>query len=253
MTAFDWAAIIGAAAWVPQIIGWLYQAFTGPRLRVIPSEAPEIGYTSYGPIFNLTCAISVSRKDAIIERLVARLRHERGQVIELHWSTLDEALSQVRGADGFAEVSKHQAAIALKVSTLLLTEKKIGIQDPTFFSDAQQFLMEFHAHLNQVRRVNGNLNEVLLSRQFRDLVAYGMERFPWQQGRYTVELEFRMVGLRRPTIERLSFVLTQAQIETLHQNLELLRDVLAEIILPPPAPVIHQWFWVYPRFERRTN
>ena len=123
MTAFDWIAIVGAAAWVPQLVGWIVRRLATPRIRVIPGRSPEIGYTSFGPIFNLPCAISVARKDAIVERITATVTHQNGQSTEFRWTSLSETFSQVRSAEGLTEVGRNQPAVALKVSTLVL---KIG-------------------------------------------------------------------------------------------------------------------------------
>ncbi len=52
MSATDIIAAIGAAAWLPQIISWVSAISTKPRLRFVPEETSEIGYTFFGPIFN---------------------------------------------------------------------------------------------------------------------------------------------------------------------------------------------------------
>ncbi|HEU5403855.1 MAG TPA: hypothetical protein VFU86_21040, partial [Terriglobales bacterium] len=132
MTTLDWVAIVGAAAWVPQVFGWVARRLATPRLRLIPGRSPEIGYTSLGPIFNLSCAISAERKDAVIERVTATITHQNGQVTAFRWMTLSETLSQVRSQEGIAEVGKNQSAVALKVNTLVLTEKQIGMQEQDF-------------------------------------------------------------------------------------------------------------------------
>src|SRR5437867_4178650 len=95
MTPLDWVAIVGAAAWIPQVLGWAARKLTEPSLRLVTGIAPEIGYTSFGPIFNLTCAISAERKDAIIERVSCTLEHERGQRLRLSWARLSETFSQI--------------------------------------------------------------------------------------------------------------------------------------------------------------
>src|SRR5690348_9666774 len=53
------AAYIGAAAWLPQIITWLYRGIVRPSVRLVPNQYAEAGFTSLGPIFNLRMAFSV--------------------------------------------------------------------------------------------------------------------------------------------------------------------------------------------------
>ena len=52
------AAYIGAAAWLPQIAAWIYRSVIKPKLRVIPNQFAEVGFTTYGPIFNVRMASS---------------------------------------------------------------------------------------------------------------------------------------------------------------------------------------------------
>lgn len=49
MTWIGWVAIIGAAAWVPQVIFFLYNFFAKPKLKFIPQSTIEVGYSSLGP------------------------------------------------------------------------------------------------------------------------------------------------------------------------------------------------------------
>jgi hypothetical protein len=49
---------IGAAAWLPQIIAWIYNWLVRPKLCFVPENITEIGYSSLGPIINQSFAIS---------------------------------------------------------------------------------------------------------------------------------------------------------------------------------------------------
>jgi hypothetical protein len=66
MTAAELAAYIGAAAWLPQIVSWIYRALSRPVLTIIPEDRVELGFTPLGPIFNLQTALSASRHDIVI-------------------------------------------------------------------------------------------------------------------------------------------------------------------------------------------
>jgi hypothetical protein len=52
MTPYDWAAIAGALAWLPQRAGWVHRRFNKPKVRLTPGPTPEIGFSSLGPVFN---------------------------------------------------------------------------------------------------------------------------------------------------------------------------------------------------------
>jgi hypothetical protein len=254
MTAFDWIAIVGAAAWVPQVLGWAARHLVTPRLRVIPVRAPEIGYTSLGPIFNLPCAISAERKDAVIERVSATITHQNGQSTSFRWTTLNETLSQLRNQEGLTEVGKNQTAVALKVSTLVLTEKQIGMQERSFEEDSRQLMTALgdeQDHLKNIEPV-AYPQLTLKSKQFGDLIAFANKRFVWQEGRYSVRLELRLVGVKNPTVQMFSFTLNALEVNRLRQNLEEIERYVRELIQPPlegqASP--YRWNWAYPPLEQ---
>lgn len=250
MGAFEWIAIIGAAAWVPQVVGWVTRHFVKPKVRVIPSLTPEIGYTTFGPIFNLTCAISAERKDAVIERMTAIVTHERGHSAAFQWTTLNETVSQLKTTEGIAEVSKNQLAIALKVSTLVLSEKQIAMQERTFEEDTRihmNAVMDLYNHLKKTEP-NDYQERTLKSKEFADLIDFSKKRFTWQDGNYTVELQLRIAGVKDATIQRFEFALSKNDVERLHQNLDEVEKYAQDVILPPDPPRQYIWNWAYPRF-----
>jgi len=249
----DWAAIIGAASWVPQVTGWVSRKLTRPALRVIPSSFPEIGYTGFGPIFNLSCAISAEKKDAIIERVTAILEHERGQKMDLTWVQLSETFSEFRGSPGQSElVGKSQAAIALKISTLLLAEKVIGFNDLAFQAAVRAQEAVVTDRLDFLRKGRADAaQEMLRSKEFADLVALWERHFPWQEGRYKAEVELRIAGIAKAARHRLEFALSPSDVERLRQNLAEIRHFREELITSPAKFSDYKWNWVYPPFQVR--
>ena len=254
LKALDWAAIIGAAAWLPQVTSWVARRLATPTLRLVPSPAPEIGYTTFGPIFNLTCAISAERKDAIIERIRATLKHERGQEINLTWTTLDETFSQIRSPEGTAQVVKNQPAIALKVGTLILAERSIGFND-LLFQDQVRAQTAVAGDKLSFARTSGTPNpeqDLLRSKEFADLIALWERHFPWQEGRYTVQIEIRIVGVPKPTTQPLFFSVSANDVMRLRQNLAEIRRYEEELVVPPGIEQTYKWNWVYPQFTKPT-
>jgi len=104
------AAYIGAAAWAPQIIAWLYKALIRPKLRVVPGQFGEVGFTNYGPIFNVRMAFFVENHDLIIDGIDITLRHTDGESHEFRWAGLGETFSEITDSSGKKQiVSKDQA------------------------------------------------------------------------------------------------------------------------------------------------
>lgn len=250
MGPFEWIAIVGAAAWIPQVVGWMSRTLTKPKIKVIPSDAPEIGFTSLGPIFNITCAISAERKDGIIEMVTAQLRHERGQMNEFKWVTLNEVFSQVRSTEGIAEVSKNQPAIALKVSTLVLTEKQIAMRDASFDRESRPLIHTVTAHHDFLKKSDPDYQQKTIeSEHFDALLTFARHRFPWQEGRYVVELELRLAGVKDPTLQTFGFILSATDVDRLRQNLEVIDLYARELVNPPDPLPTYRWNSVYPPFE----
>ncbi len=252
MKPLDWVAIVGAAAWIPQVLGWIARKLAKPSLRLVTGIAPEIGYTTFGTIFNLTCAISAEKKDAIIERVICTLEHERGQRINLNWVRLSETFSQISGPEGTAEVGKHQPAIALKVGTLILAEKIIGFNDRAFQEQIRTgsalvaerlALLRGNAHANPEQ-------EIFASREFADLLGLWDRNFAWQEGRYTARVAINIVGVKKPTICPLRFTLSTNEIQRLRSNVAEVGRFQRDLIQVPAEPPTYNWNWVYPPFEK---
>lgn len=142
----------------------------------------------------MTCAISTARKDAIIEKVTAEVTHEAGQKLSFQWWTLNETFSQVRGPEGVTEVTKNQPAVALKVSTLVLTEKKIGMVNEAFREARAPLIADLLAHHNHLRRTKpDDWQDVIRgSRELDRLLELVRRSQPWQVGRYEVRLSLRL-------------------------------------------------------------
>ena len=71
----DIVALVGAAAWLPQIWRFLQK----PKVTPIVGGQVEIGFTHLGPVFNPKVAFRAQRRDALVTGIQYRLQHERGQ------------------------------------------------------------------------------------------------------------------------------------------------------------------------------
>lgn len=254
MTPLDWVAIVGAAAWLPQIGTWIYRVAVRSQIRLIPGGIPEVGYTSFGPIFNLTCSLSASRKDAVIQKMTAEIRHENGDGRLLTWKFLNENVSQIRSASGErADVSRNQPAIAIKVSTSLLTQTMIGFQDDAFSERRRGLENTLNAAMNHYRRVDATTagDATLKSKEYADYIdAFRRNQF-WKQGRYTATIAIYLVDSGKPTLKSLSFELTADDADRLGDNFNTIGRTAAEIAqgLPLDQRIPEIYAWVNPRIS----
>jgi hypothetical protein len=226
-------ALIGSFAWLPQIITWIYSFLAKPKLKFVPEETVEIGYTSLGPIFNQFFAISTSVKDALIERVKVEIIHETGEKHEFVWKFLDERGPEFQSITGEkAEWRKNQPAIALKVSVLGLTEKKIGFQDYEFQKDFSELFSkgsEKESYLLKVNPTNFK-EEALKSQEHMNLQDFIKDKFYWKQGRYKVVLSANIAELKEPHTEYFAFELTKPNIQTLEINISEIQNSIKDYI-----------------------
>lgn len=253
-------AAIGAAAWLPQIISWIVNIFMKPKLRFVPEERSEIGYTGYGPIFNQSFAISTSKKDALIERIALIVVHENGAKHEFSWKFLDERGPEVTSLSTGerSEWRKNQPATALKVSTVGLVEKKIGFQDLAHQNKLRDLLRnheEIVTHLEKTDPSNYPKN-ALKTKEYANLIDYIKTGFYWIEGKYDAYLYVYETSLKNPHIEHFGFELSKSQVQQLEKNIKITQDHFGNLVLfkgkEKDLP-FYSWMWVNPGFTRVTG
>ncbi len=251
-------ALIGALAWLPPIISGIYRFFSKPKLRFVPEGTCEIGYTSFGPIFNQFFAISTSHKDALVERIAVTIVHENGSRHDFWWKFLDERGPEItsQNTGEKAEWRKNQPAIALKISTLGLVEKKIGFQDIAFQNRLTTFVGNYQEKESYLARTKPEnyLQEATNSKEFLDISDYLKSGFYWTEGKYTAHFFIYETTIKKPHVERFKFELTKANIEVLEKDIKITQDYLKDLILSKEANgkkmPVYNWLWVNPVFQR---
>jgi hypothetical protein len=252
MNATEIAAYIGAAAWAPQIINWVYRKFSKPALELIPSPTLEMGYNLLDPIIDLTCSISSQKKDALISKMYIEVKHEKGEIRELTWKFLNEIQQQIRSDTGAtAEISKNQPAVALKVPTISLVEKIIGFQDLEWsrkFRDHFDKLREFQ---NFEKKGKDDVSdEVIHSKEFNDLLEFFKSAMYWKEGQYLLLVHLKEVSLRKVVTREFKFEVSKIDAEKLNQNTSYLEKGIKLYLNPPKADEekveIAPFNWIYP-------
>jgi hypothetical protein len=237
MTAFEWVAVVGAAAWLPQIGALIYRVVVRSRLHCIPVRQTELTFNHLGPIFNMRAALVVERKDAVITEMRATLRHDKGREVNLVWDSFVEQFSELKTHAGErGEFTRDQIATALKVSTALPNEKFFRFQDPVFKATHRQLSAKADDVLN--RLPDGDVvgrAAFLRSREFTDLISFYLNYFPWEPGHYDVELRVRLLGVKRPLVGKASLELSADDVDRVRRNLPLIEQRLREICENVPA------------------
>ncbi len=258
MNAAELAAYVGALAWLPQVGSWIYKAAVKPDMEIVFGIPPEIGYTTFGPILNLSCAISVKRVDAVVRKIEMQIEHEKGQISQLNWATLNETFSEITSLTGEkAEIAKRQSAIALKVPTISLAEKVIGFQDPEFTSETRRLenkTIDASDHIKRTHPADFR-QKTFEAREFGELCEFYKKNFCWQQGKYKGLLRVYLTASNTPSLHNFEFCLEAYQIERLKQNLDQIKQVLSDWIQPPPPEQkrTNTWNWIYPELTQKLR
>lgn len=232
MTAFEWIALVGAAAWLPQIGVLVYRWATKPKITVVPVPEIEVGYNWLGPIVNIKAALFSEQKDALVLNMTLVLRHQSGKVIRLVWHSFVETFSEMRARSGEStEISRDQVATALRLSTAIPTEKLIRFQDPEFQNRHRLSAAAADEALERLKKGGGeDTAEVFLrSKEYADLTNHFRHGFCWEAGTFDVQLEIDILGRRAPAKARSTFSLSEAQVDQLGRNAQLVMDRIEKI------------------------
>jgi hypothetical protein len=254
----EFAAYIGAASWVPQIIRWGYKWYAKPQVRIIPDNFPDVGFTNFGPIFNIRVAIAVDRKDSIIDQMTATLRHNSGDSHTLTWMGINETFSEISDQSGNRQVvERKQNAVALKLSTSVLTEKFIKFQDPEFHHGYTPALKEATAHEAFLRKDDPNYQDKLLaSEQMHRLLEEYKKYFWWKAGKYSVAFAVHSPIKVFLHENFFTFEINQQEADNLRRNLELIKDAYEGMIKKGLPGYIHKdvpWTWINPQIDRKNK
>jgi len=247
MTTTEIVAYIGAAAWLPPIVYWLHNWLVKPIVRIVPEARVELGFTTLGPIFNIRLALSASSKDAVVERMWIELQHESGETRELAWTGMREMFSEITDAAGNRQlVERDQPAIALKLSTITLTEKLIRFHD-TKFQETQRPLQD--ALSAQAAFLNGETDahdNLLKSKELFNLLESFKSAFWWKCGSYRVRFCIEGRDQAKVDAQIWKFHMSQLDVDLLRNNLGLIGVEMVNAVkshLPEFQPEPVSWAW----------
>lgn len=256
-TAEQIAAFVGAAAWLPQVGTWAYNYFRRPEITLIPDISAEIGYSIFGPIFNIRLAISTSMRDVLLNDFLAELTHEAGEKRVFHWRGTKETLNQIRDASGIREtVEREGAAIAVKVRPDMMVDQVFRMQDLNFQNQAKVMSDELQATALHYLASQPSVakDKIESSDKLESWLSYFRTSFNWRPGRYAVRFSCKSIGESvRLNESEYKFNLTSADVELLRKNFDKIKEHFLWTLFKgvstsnTPEP---SFSWVYPQILR---
>ena len=235
MDVMNVVAVVGAAAWTPQIITWVFRFATKPKLSIYLHSQLEMGYTSLGPIFNIRCALLSKHKDAVLNKFSVILRHDSGASYTFDWAGLSEDLSEIQSPIGeTVSIKKTSLPLVAKVLHTGVAQMSVRFLHEQFkvnLREASVSVMDRVSFLKTSGKFRTEEEiEALASEQvFGELMKLFDSEFIWRAGKYTVTFEFGSPNKFKYKKSEYTFELNQDDIENLRKNLDNIKLYLIEI------------------------
>lgn len=255
MSLTDFAAVVGALAWIPPIFvairGWM----TKPQVRVITQPSPEIGFTTFGPILNLRVALTVTQKDIVITGVRLRVTHESGEQTYFSWRGIVQRMGTMNYPQvGAVPFEKEMNVLAMKVSQKDVEERFIRFQSLDFLERKAQLdgvAAKKLAHMRQAQSFVAE--EFLRSQEMSDVYAHVRQSFSWKPGGYRLQVLLESPDAFGVVDDEYFFSLSSLDSQNISGNLQHVQQFFANDVLPQqfegPAPQI-PWVWVYPEMQK---
>lgn len=226
-------AIIGALAWLPQIIQWISNYLKKPRLQVISATTCMLGLDMYGPTIHLTASVSSEKKDAIITRIEAILRHESGEERQFEWMSVSETqfnIQSLTSADQ-AMFVKNLKVLAIKAVQETLIERSIFFRDDLLAKKVVNKINSVKDNLKYLASSNSKpSNQIIKSKDYKELEHSLTENIFWREGNYTIDMSFEIKNVKSPHKQAFSFEVTRQDIEALKKNTDLIKRQVYQMI-----------------------
>lgn len=229
----DIVAYFGALAWLPQAAYFGYKVLMKPIITISPEKNASIGFTIFGPIFNLRLSINVDRKDTLVDFIGVKLTHEDGSAYFFEWAGMSEFFSEVKNNKGESNIVQRDIVpISIKLSTLSIVERFFRFQETSFIEENKAILddlMEYNTLLKKSHHPN-YLDEFFGSNKFGEYMNFYQKRFWWKTGKYIVSFLPRSPQRVKVIYETFEFQLAQSQIDALQNNLNEIKNPFENVI-----------------------
>jgi|SRR5690606_8376176 len=221
-TMYKILAVLGALAWLPQVIILIKNQLVKPTLKIIPGYQLEIGYTIFGPIINSNFAIVAENKKALIDQIEIELTHENNDTQKFKWKWIEETLHVVDLPDfsGSMPTRKNQNAIAINIMKDELIEKKIGFQQNTFQSNQKKLVQSIIENIANLEKAAKPLEDLKASKNYNDLKNLYQNAFNWKVGQYSILIKVFENSTKKPFTKSVSFKMTSLDVNNLKVNIE---------------------------------
>lgn len=219
MKSIEWIAIVGALAWLPHLISVIKNYFTESEVRIITQKIAEIGFTTFGPIFNMRVAFSVKNRDLVISNFTIKVKHESGEEQLFEWQGIKQQLYKMTTIDGPIPYEKESSVLAIKLNQKEIEEKSIQCQAVSFI-DRRKDLEDKAIKKLVFEKSQEHFDpmDFLKCQESKDMYNYTKHSFSWKAGNYKVVYEIKSPEKFTLVGNKYEFNLNSIDIEELEAN-----------------------------------
>lgn len=255
MQIIDFVAILGALAWSPHLISVIKSYLTKPEVRIITQKVAEIGFTTYGPIFNMRVAFTVKNHDVVISNFRIKVTHESGEEKLYEWQGLKQQVLKMHTNEGPIPYEKENSVLAIKLNQKEVEERIIQCQEISFIAGKRDIENIAIKRLSYAREQEGyDPIEFLKCQESKDVYNYIKHAFSWKSGKYKVVFELESPEAFNLVDNEYEFTLMPIDIEELEKNKAFIeQDYINEFVTNENTA--HKkvfWNWRYPSIYKRN-
>lgn len=250
MEKIDIIAILGALAWLPQIISWIYNWLQKPNIQVFNEEEAEVGFIKFGNAFNIRISFLARNKHALIDNITLDLIDKDGAIHHLKWMWYSETFYELQSPSGIATMAKQQNAIAINAYKDVLIEKFIGFQSPQFRESYKLLSYKLNTFIENQRRTGElDINVIKRSNEYNEIIRLYENSMIWKVGDYRAICKIHIADTNQTITKNLKFHISDIEVETLRKNLDFSRRGLDIEFITPQDQLEGNWMWVKPKIQ----
>lgn len=253
MSVLDWVAIIGALAWTPHLFIITKNWLAKPEVRIITQRSVELGFTTFGSIFNLRIAFSVKNKDIVISDIKVRLKHESGEERLLEWQGITQHLGKMTLPNaGTMPYEKVHSVLAIKLTQKDIEERFVRFQEPSFIESQRAQIQKAVKKMAYLKSENKfDASTFLREQEMTELYNFNKHSFSWKEGRYKAIIEVQSPEKFTLIDNVREFILTPIDIEMLEKNKDQLEiDYKSMVLGYDEEAEKAQWQWCNPTLTK---
>lgn len=251
MKIIDVVAILGALAWLPQILSWIYNWFRKPQITVFHDSVAEVGYILFGNAFNIRLSFLTKYKNALIDDMKLDIIDKDGATHQFQWTWYSETFYEIQAPEGTTTMAKRQNAIAVNTYKDVLIEKFIGFQSIAFLEERKRLIYELKCFIDNHKK-GGEIEEKIIkgSNEYNSLLRFYKNSMIWKAGEYKAICKIHIADTGEVVNHSFNFKLSDIEIDALAENINILEKLMYSDYVVPNPQLNFKWEWINPQINK---